>query len=101
MDDVKEVAILCTNVDDLAIGVVLMQEGRVFTDKSHKLNYAKLNYQIHEKELLAGVCSLKVCRRYLLRTKLKIEMDQQSFEYLSTQPYLSRRQCKWMELLQE
>lgn len=77
MEDVKEGSGLCTDVSDLAIGVVLMQERQVLTDKSRKLNYEKLNYQIHEKELLARVCSLKVWRRYLLGTKLKIETDHQ------------------------
>lgn len=30
-----------------------------------------------------------------------IETDHQSLRYLSTQPNLSTRQCRWMELLQE
>ena len=45
--------------------------------------------------------SLKVWRHYLLGVKFKIETDHQSLKYLSTQPNLSRRQCRWMELLQE
>jgi hypothetical protein len=51
--------------------------------------------------LLAVIHSLKVWRHYLLGVKFKIETDHQSLRYLSTQPNLSRRQCRWMELLQE
>lgn len=101
MDPLKGGIVLCTDASDLAIGAVLMQEGRVLAYESRKLNSAELNYPIHEKELLAIIHSLKVWRHYLLGIKFKIETDHQSLRYLSTQPNLSRRQCRWMELLQE
>ena len=36
--------ILCTNVSDLAIGVVLMQDTKTIVYESCKLNYIKLYY---------------------------------------------------------
>ena len=101
MDPLKGNIVLCTDASDLAIGAVLMQDKRVIAYESRKLNTAELNYAVHEKELLAVVHSLKVWRHYLLGLKFKIETDHQSLRYLSTQPNLSRRQCRWMELLQE
>jgi hypothetical protein len=100
-DPMKGTIVLCTDASDLAIGAVLMQDKRVIAYESHKLSPAELNYPVHEKELLAVIHSLKVWRHYLLGVKFKIETDHQFLRYLSTQPNLSRRQCRWMELLQE
>ena len=52
--------ILGTYAIDMAIGFVLMQEGRVITYESKKLNNTELNYSVHEKELLAIIHALKV-----------------------------------------
>jgi hypothetical protein len=84
IDPMKGNIVLCTNASDLAIGAVLIQDKRVI---------------VHEKELLAVIHSLKVWRHYLLGVKFKIETDHQSLKYLSTQPNLSRRQYRWVELL--
>ena len=101
IDSLKGNIILCTDASDLAIGAVLMQDKKIVAYESRKLNFAELNYRVHEKELLAVIHSLKVWRHYLLGVKFKIETDHQSLRYLSTQPNLSRRQCRWMEWLQE
>ena len=45
--------------------------------------------------------SFKVWRYYLLGVKFKIQKDHESLRYLSTQPHLNRRQCRWIKLLQE
>jgi len=44
---------------NLAIGPILMQEGKVIVYKFKKLNLAELNYPTHEKELLV-IHALKV-----------------------------------------
>jgi len=51
---------------NLAIGPILMQEGRVIVNELKKLNLAKLNYPTHEKELLV-IHALKVWNHYLLK----------------------------------
>jgi hypothetical protein len=101
IDPLKGNIVLCIDASDLAIGTVLMQDKRVIAYESRKLSSVELNYPVHEKELLAVIHSLKVWRHYLLKVKFKIETDHQSLRYLSTQSNLSRRQCRWMELLQE
>ena len=93
--------ILCTDASDLAIGTVLMQDKKIIAYESCKLNYTELNYPVHENKLLAVIHSLKIWRHYLLEVRCKIQTDHESLKYLSTKPHLSRRQCRWMELLQE
>ena len=45
--------------------------------------------------------SLKVWRHHLLRVKFKLQTYHESLKYLPIQPHLSRKQCRWVELLQE
>jgi hypothetical protein len=78
IDLMKGNIVLCTDANDLAIGVVLMQDKRVIAYESRKLSPAELNYHVHEKELLVVIHSLKVWRHYLLGVKFKIEIDHQS-----------------------
>ena len=66
MDLLKGALVLCTNASDMAISVVLMQEGRVIAYEFIKLNNAELNYPIHEKELLAIIHALKVWQTYIM-----------------------------------
>jgi hypothetical protein len=60
--------ILCTNVNDLAIGIMLMQEGQIINYEFKKLTFEKLNYPAHEKELLVVIQVLKIWNHYLLGT---------------------------------
>ena len=60
MDPLKGGLVLCTDANDMAISVVLMQKGRVIAYKFRKLNNAKLNYHVHEKELFAIIHALKI-----------------------------------------
>ena len=48
MDPLKDMLVLCTDASDMAVYVVLMQEGRVIPYESIKLSNAKLNYLVHE-----------------------------------------------------
>jgi hypothetical protein len=59
MDALKGGLILCTNANDMVIGVILMQEGMVIVYRYKNLNNAWLNYPIHEEELLAIIHALK------------------------------------------
>ena len=78
-----------------------MQDKKIIAYESRELNSVVLNYLIHEKEVLAMIHSLKVWRHYLLEVRFKIQRNHESLKYLSTQPHLSRKQCRWMELLQK
>ena len=100
-DHLKGGLVLCIDTSDMATGTVFMQQGRVIVYESRKLNNAKLNYLVHEKELLAIIHALKVWRQYLLDSQFKIEIDHQSLRYLTSQANLNRRQNRWMELMQE
>jgi len=60
--------VLCTNVNDLAIGIMLMQKGQIVTYESRKLTPGKVNYPSHQKVLLVVIHVLKIWSHYLLRT---------------------------------
>jgi hypothetical protein len=68
--------------------------------ESQKLRAAELNYAVHEKEALAVVHALQTWRCYVLGKEITVKTDHESLKYLQTQPQLSRRQGRWMELLQ-
>jgi len=48
--------VLCTDVNDLAVSVVLMQERQVIAYEFRKLTPTKLKYANHKKELLINPC---------------------------------------------
>ena len=75
MDPSKGNMILCIDANDLANGVVLIQNKRVVLYEFCKLKLAKLNYHVLEKELLAVIHVLKIWRHCLLKIKSKIETD--------------------------
>ena len=70
---------------------------------SQKLLPAERNYEIHDKELLAIVWSLKHWRAYLLGTQLPFEIltDHNSLKYFMSTKGLTHRQARWAEFLSE
>jgi hypothetical protein len=60
--------LLCTNVSDLAIGIMLMQEGQIIIYEFRKLTLGKLNYPTHETDLLVVIHVKKIWSHYLLKT---------------------------------
>ena len=62
---------------------------------------AERNYPTHEQELLAVIHALRTWRYYLDGTKFTINTDHATLRHFPTQPKLTRRQARWMELLQE
>lgn len=62
---------------------------------------AKLNYPVHEKELLVIVRALKKWRSDLLGTHIFVYTNHQILENFETQHDLLRRQLRWQELLSQ
>ncbi|KAJ9526148.1 hypothetical protein QJQ45_009577 [Haematococcus lacustris] len=90
----------------IGIGAVLSQgtgpAERVVAYHSRKLLPAECNYPTHEQELLSLVEALKVWHHYLLGAHFTLLTGNWANKHLQTQPRLdSRRQARWMEVLQE
>jgi hypothetical protein len=85
---------------DFAIGALISQTHS--NDKLHpiashsdKFLPTEINYEIHGKELLAGVDSFKIWRKYFTGTLLPVLVytDHQNLEYFTTTTVLIRRQA--------
>ena len=64
---------------------------------------AECNYEIHDKEMLAVVKSLKEWRPELqgLAMPVKVYTDHKALEYFMTTKQLTGRQARWAEALSE
>ncbi len=68
---------------------------------SKKMNSAERNYPVHEQELLAVIQCLREWRHYLEgQPDTQVHTDHRSLEHLFRQKELSRRQARWIELIQ-
>jgi hypothetical protein len=95
-----------TDASDFALGAVISQKSS--DDKLHPIAYhsrkfspAEINYEIHDKELLAVVDFFKIWRKYLEGTLLPVLVytDHQNLEYFTTTKVLNRRQARWAQEL--
>jgi len=68
---------------------------------SRKMKPAETRYVVLEQELLAIVDFLKKTRHYTLGKDLYVHTDHKALIYLDNSQHLSRRQVRWVELLQE
>jgi len=94
-----------TDASNFTIGMVLSQ---VIDERLHpiafdsrKMDKAEINYDIHDKELLAIVAALKEWRCCLegAHHRIQIYTDQKNLEYLTTTKILNRRQARWAQEL--
>ena len=85
----------------VAVGAILLQDGRPVAYESRKLTPAQRNWPTHERELWAVVHALKTWRCYLQHTERPFTMytDHNPNTFFSTQPRLSPRQARWQETL--
>lgn len=105
--DPEKQAILETDASDFAIGAVLSQhhDKRLHPVAFHsrKMSPAEMNYEIHDKEMLAIVVALEDWRHYLQGGKFPVLIytDHKNLEYFMTTKTLNRRQARWAEKLSE
>jgi len=100
--DMQKPVILETDALDFAIGAVLSQrdeEGRLHPVAFHsrKFQPAEINYEIHDKEVLAIVNAFKHWRHYCEGATHQVQVfsDHQNLEYFPTTKVLNRRQARW------
>jgi RNase H-like domain found in reverse transcriptase/Reverse transcriptase (RNA-dependent DNA polymerase)/Aspartyl protease len=103
--DMEKPFTVITDASGVAIGAILCQNHgaglQPVAYESRKLTQAERNYTTGEQEALAVVYALKQWRCYLEGKRFTLLTDHRNLEYLQTQVHLSRRQARWMELLQQ
>ena len=104
-DSAKEV-IIKTHPSDFAIGAILLQrdeERRLQPVAFHSRMFqpVEINYEIHNKELLAVVDAFKHWRRYCEGPTHQVQVysDHQNLEYFTTTKVLNRHQARWAQEL--
>jgi len=90
-------------VSDFAIGRVLSmkcedEKWRPVTYISKSLNETKMNYEIHDKEMLAIIWCLEAWRHFLERAKDRFEIwtDHKNLKYFMKAQKLNQRQARWL-----
>ena len=70
---------------------------------SRTFSAPELNYDVHDKELLAIFEAFKIWRHYLEGSTSPIDVvtDHKNLEYFSTTKVLTRRQARWSEYLSQ
>ena len=104
-DSSKEIVVE-TDASDYAVGAVISRrdsEGRLrpIAFYSRKMTSAELNYEIHDKELLAIVAAMEEWRVYLEGSThpVKVLTDHKNLLYFTTTKKLNRGQTRWAETL--
>jgi RNase H-like domain found in reverse transcriptase len=97
-----------TDASNYALAAILSQvesngEIHPVTDLSRTFSDTELNYDTHDKELMAIYKAFKAWQHYLEGTKVPIDvvMDHKNLEYFCTTQILSRRQAQWSTFLSE
>jgi hypothetical protein len=106
--DPKKPIVVEADASDFAMGMVISQPGE--SDNLHpiafysrKFTVAELNYDIHDKELLAVVTAFKQWRHYLEGTPecITVFSDHKNLVHFTKSTTLSRRQVRWSQTLSQ
>ena len=104
--DSRRLTVMEADASDQVLDSVLSQQDKsenlhsvVFY--SHKFTDSELNYEIHDKELLAIVEAFKQWKTYLEESKnlMQIYTDYKNLIYFMTIKVLNRQQVQWSEKL--
>ena len=99
-----------TDASDYAIGAILsitLPDGEIhpvaFHSRTLRVTEPKLNYDTHDKELLAIFEAFTNWRHYLEGSTLPADVvtDHKNLVYFSTTKLLTRRQARWSEFLSQ
>ena len=100
--DFQKPFFLESDASDFALGAVLSQhgeDGRLHPVAFHsrKFTAAEINYEIHDKELLAIVDSFQEWRHFLegAQHPITVHTDHKNLEYFMSAKVLNRRQARW------
>jgi RNase H-like domain found in reverse transcriptase len=95
-----------TDASDYALAAILSQvesngEIHLVTYLSRTFSDTELNYDTHDKELIAICEAFKAWRHYLEGTEVPIDVvtDHKNLEYFCTTRIVSRRQARWSTFL--
>lgn len=97
--------VINTDASGFAVGAVLQQDQgkglQPISFMSKKMLDAETRYPVHEQELLAIIHALSTWRHYLHGSKFKVivKTDHKSLQHLKTQPMLSGRQSRWLDII--
>jgi RNase H-like domain found in reverse transcriptase len=98
--------VIKTDASDYALAAILSQvesNGEIYpvTYSSQTFSDTELNYDTHDKELMAIYEAFKAWRHYLEGTEVPIDVvtDHKNLEYFCTTWILSRRQARWSTFL--
>ena len=98
-DPTKKIELVC-DASKVALGGVLLQEGRPVAYESRKLTSAETRYDTGDRELLAVIHCLKVWRCYLQGVNFTLVTDHKPNTYLKSIDNWSDRQARWYEKLE-
>jgi hypothetical protein len=97
-----------TDASDFALGAVLSQIQQTkrlhpVAYQSRKFKPAEINYDVHDKEMLAIVMAFKEWEHMLksVAGEIPVYTDHKNLEYFATSKVLTRHQARWSEHLAE
>jgi len=97
-----------TNALDYALAVILSiitKDNKIHPIAFHSRTFSapELNYDVHDKELLAIFKAFKMWQHYLEGSTSAIDIvtDHKNLEYFSTTKILTCRQARWLEYLSQ